>query len=81
MKAPGVGGVVAEVLLALGAGFFASLAAVFENRFRGVPEHAGDQAWSKHIIQLMKKKGDSTRSRGADRSRPRLPSRSYARLA
>ncbi|CAK0823119.1 unnamed protein product, partial [Prorocentrum cordatum] len=44
MKAPGVDGVVAEVLQALDSGFLASLAAVFENRFRGVPEHAGGQA-------------------------------------
>ncbi|CAK0894335.1 unnamed protein product, partial [Prorocentrum cordatum] len=41
MKAPGVDAVVAEVLQALDSGFLASLAAVFENRFRGVPECQG----------------------------------------
>ncbi|CAK0895099.1 unnamed protein product, partial [Prorocentrum cordatum] len=64
MKAPGMGGVVAEVLQALDSGFLASLAAVFENRFRGVPEYARDQAWPKHIIQLMKKKGDKHALKG-----------------
>ncbi|CAK0788122.1 unnamed protein product, partial [Prorocentrum cordatum] len=57
MRAPGVGGVVAEVLQALDSGSLASLAAVFESHFRGVSEHASGQAWSKHIIQLMMKKG------------------------
>ncbi|CAK0904207.1 unnamed protein product [Prorocentrum cordatum] len=57
MEAPGVGGVVAEVLQALDSGFLASLAAAFENRFCGVPEHVGGQARSKHIAQLAKKKG------------------------
>ncbi|CAK0870683.1 unnamed protein product [Prorocentrum cordatum] len=64
MKAPGVGGVVAEVAQALDSGFLASLAAVFESRFRGVPEHARDQVWSKHIIQPMEKKGDKHTLKG-----------------
>ncbi|CAK0893984.1 unnamed protein product [Prorocentrum cordatum] len=64
VKSPGVDGAVAKVLQALDAGFLASPAAIFENRFRGAPEHARGQAWSKFIIQLMKKKGDKHTHKG-----------------
>ncbi|CAK0838559.1 unnamed protein product, partial [Prorocentrum cordatum] len=61
VQALGVGGVVR----ALDSGVLASLAAVFVNRPRGVPEYARDQAWSKRIIQLMKKKGDMHTPKGS----------------